>query len=261
MFRNLYHEIKVHQDLKKEVLQFSVLSILYFVLYTLLSAFLGMFNHDALTVAVFWVLNLISTYVYMRFFFQMIARSRDEERMVGLKPCLRMLVIESVMFAFSVLMYYAFVCFIELYLLLALISYVYLFFCVAFQLFCFYEIYEGTGGFLKVVTSALRQMGRHGREVVAACAMLCVGYILLYVLSVGIEGTVTVLAPYTAMLNIGVTMNRWMEVCSVLLNMIMTQTFDLVYAGFLAVQLLAAVIFSILYVLWLGWICVIRQRQ
>ena len=79
-------------------------------------------------------------------------------------------------------------------------------------------------------------MGRHGREVVAACAMLCVGYILLYVLSVGIEGTVAVLAPYTAMLNIGVTMNRWMEVCSVLLNMIMTQTFDLVYAGFLAVQ-------------------------
>lgn len=158
MFRNLYHEIKAHQDLKKEVLQFSVLSILYFVLYTLLSAFLGMFNHDALTVAVFWVLNLISTYVYMRFFFQMIARSRDEERVVGLKPCLRMLVIESVMFAFSVLMYYAFVCFIELYLLLALISYVYLFFCVALQLFCFYEIYEGTGGFLKVVTSALRQM-------------------------------------------------------------------------------------------------------
>ena len=39
MFRNLYHEIKAHQDLKKEVLQFSVLSILYFVLYTLLSAF------------------------------------------------------------------------------------------------------------------------------------------------------------------------------------------------------------------------------
>ena len=104
-------------------------------------------------------------------------------------------------------------------------------------------------------------MGRHGREVVTACAMLCVGYILLYVLSVGIEGTVAVLAPYTAMLNIGVTMNRWMEVCSVLLNMIMTQTFDLVYAGFLAVQLLAAVIFSILYVLWMGWICVIRQRQ
>ena len=102
---------------------------------------------------------------------------------------------------------------------------------------------------------------RHGREVVTACAMLCVGYILLYVLSVGIEGTVAVLAPYTAMLNIGVTMNRWMEVCSVLLNMIMTQTFDLVYAGFLAVQLLAAVIFSILYVLWMGWICVIRQRQ
>ena len=77
MFRNLYHEIKAHQDLKKEVLQFSVLSILYFVLYTLLSAFLGMFNHDALTVAVFWVLNLISTYVYMRFFFQMIARSEE----------------------------------------------------------------------------------------------------------------------------------------------------------------------------------------
>ena len=43
--------------------------------------------------------------------------------------------------------------------------------------------------------------------------------------------------------------------------MIMTPTFDLVYAGFLAVQLLAAVIFSILYVLWMGWICVIRQRQ
>ena len=136
MFRNLYHEIKAHQDLKKEVLQFSVLSILYFVLYTLLSAFLGMFNHDALTVAVFWVLNLISTYVYMRFFFQMIARSRDEERVVGLKPCLRMLVIESVMFAFSVLMYYAFVYFIGLYLLLALISYVYLFFCIIKHCLC-----------------------------------------------------------------------------------------------------------------------------
>ena len=44
MFRNLYHEIRAHQNLKKEVLQFSVLSILYFVLYTLLSVFLGMFN-------------------------------------------------------------------------------------------------------------------------------------------------------------------------------------------------------------------------
>ena len=128
MFRNLYHEIRAHQNLKKEVLQFSVLSILYFVLYTLLSVFLGMFNHDALTVAVFLVLNLISTYVYMRFFFLMIARSKAEERVVGLKPCLRMLVIETVMFAFSVLMYYAFVFFIDLYVLLALICYLYLFF-------------------------------------------------------------------------------------------------------------------------------------
>ena len=31
MFRNLYHEIKAHQDLKKEVLQFSVHSILNIV--------------------------------------------------------------------------------------------------------------------------------------------------------------------------------------------------------------------------------------
>ena len=50
------------------------------------------------------------------------------------------------------------------------------------------------------------------------------------------------------------------DILSLFLNF-MTQTFDLVYAGFLAVQLLAAVIFSILYVLWMGWICVIRQRQ
>lgn len=260
MFRNLYHEIRAHQDLKKEVLQFSVLSILYFVLYTLLSVFLSMFNHDALTVAVFLVLNLISTYVYMRFFFLMIARSKAEERVVGLKPCLRMLVIETVMFAFSVLMYYAFVFFIDLYVLLALICYLYLFFCVAFQLFCFYEIYEGTKGLLGVVKAAAVQMARHIRQVLAACALLCVGYIVLYVCSVGIEGTMAVLAPYTAILNVGVTMNRWMEVCSVLLTMIMTQAFDVVYLSFLGVQLLAAVFFSIFYVLWMGWICEIRRQ-
>ena len=42
--------------------------------------------------------------------------------------------------------------------------------------------------------------------------------------------------------------------------MIMTQAFDVVYLSFLGVQLLAAVFFSIFYVLWMGWICEIRRQ-
>ena len=142
MFINAYQQIRERMDLKVQTAAFSILSLLYFVLYTVVSIILGNIVNDVATVIGFWMLNLVSTYVYMRFFFRIIAAMRKEETVIYFRDCLWMLVLESLLFGFTILVYYAFVWFIDLYTLIGIIAYVYVFFCTAFQLFCFYEVYR-----------------------------------------------------------------------------------------------------------------------
>ena len=83
--KELYSRMKGSLNLKRQYVQFSILSLLYFVLYTLFSVVLGAIVHDAATIIGFWILNLISTYVYMRFFFRMAAGMAKAENIMKIR--------------------------------------------------------------------------------------------------------------------------------------------------------------------------------
>ena len=218
MFINAYQQIRERMDLKVQTAAFSILSLLYFVLYTVVSIILGNIVNDVATVIGFWMLNLVSTYVYMRFFFRIIAAMRKEETVIGI------------------------------------IAYVYVFFCTAFQLFCFYEVYRGNRTLGAIVSGALRHMLAAWKGVLAACTLLVFFYCVLYICSMGVDITLQVIQPHVAILNIGVTMNRWMEVGTVVLTMLMSGLFDSTILLFLLYQVIAALLFSYFYIIWMGWI-------
>lgn len=102
MFINAYQQIRERMDLKVQTAAFSILSLLYFVLYTVVSIILGNIVNDVATVIGFWMLNLVSTYVYMRFFFRILAAMRKEETVIYFRDCLWMLVLESLLFGFTI---------------------------------------------------------------------------------------------------------------------------------------------------------------
>ena len=87
MFINAYQQIRERMDLKVQTAAFSILSLLYFVLYTVVSIILGNIVNDVATVIGFWMLNLVSTYVYMRFFFRILAAMRKEETVIYFRAC------------------------------------------------------------------------------------------------------------------------------------------------------------------------------
>lgn len=254
MFINAYQQIRERMDLKVQTAAFSILSLLYFVLYTVVSIILGNIVNDVATVIGFWMLNLVSTYVYMRFFFRIIAATRKEETVIYFRDCLWMLVLESLLFGFTILVYYAFVWFIDLYTLIGIIAYVYVFFCTTFQLFCFYEVYRGNRTLGAIVSGALRHMLAAWKGVLAACTLLVFSYCVLYICSMGVDITLQVIQPHVVILNIGVTMNRWMEVGTVVLTMLMSGLFDSTILLFLLYQVIAALLFSYFYIIWMGWI-------
>ena len=49
-------------------------------------------------------------------------------------------------------------------------------------------------------------------------------------------------------------MNRWMEVGTVVLTMLMSGLFDSTILLFLLYQVIAALLFSYFYIIWMGWI-------
>lgn len=254
MFLENGHRIRERLNLKVQTAVFSLLSLLYFVLYTVVSIALGSIFNDVTTIIGFWLLNLVSTYVYMRFFFRIIAAMRAETTVLYARDCLGMLVLESLLFGFTILVYYAFVHFVELYTFIGILAYAYVFVCVAFQLFCFYAVYRGSRTPGAIVVQALRQMRTAWKGVLAACALLVFGYCLLYICSMGMDITLQVIQPHVVILNISVTMNRWMEVGTVLLTMLMSGLFDSTILLFLLYQVIAALLFSYFYVFWMGWI-------
>ncbi len=261
MFLNEVNTIKERLNMKRQTAVFSLLSVLYFVLYTVLSIGLGMIVSDVATFIGFWLLNLVSTYVYMRFFFHVIASLRKEETVIYFKECIPMLILESLLFGCTILIYYCFVWFTAFYEILAVIVYLYVFFCVAFQLFCFYGVYRGSRTLLGIVKGAICQMCSVWKGVLGACAALAIGYLLLYIASMGVELTFTIMLPHALILNIGVTMNRWMEAGTVILTMALAGIVDSTMLLFLAYQVIAALLFSYLFILWMGWICYLCERS
>lgn len=131
--KELYSRMKGSLNLKRQYVQFSILSLLYFVLYTLFSVVLGAIVHDAATIIGFWILNLISTYVYMRFFFRMAAGMAKAEKTIYFRECIGMLVLETILYFFTIALYYLFVAFVDLYVLIGIIAYLYAFFAPAFS--------------------------------------------------------------------------------------------------------------------------------
>ncbi len=254
MNKNGLHTMKEFVNMKKQTLVFSILSLLYFVVYTGVSIILGMIVSDIATCIGFWLLNLLSTYVYMRFFFHIAAALRQEETVIYFRDCIPMLVLESILFFFTIAVYYSFVLFVSVYTVIAVIAYLYCFFCVAFQLFCFYQVYRGNRSIPKIVSGALQGMLASWKSILAACGGLAVGYIVLYVCSMGVQLTFSMMLPHVLILNIGVTMNRWMEVITVILTMFMTGVFDMTMWIFLLYQVVAALLFSYFFIHWIGWI-------
>ena len=215
--------------------------------------------HDAATIIGFWILNLISTYVYMRFFFRMAAGMAKAEKTIYFRECIGMLVLETILYFFTIALYYLFVAFVDLYVLIGIIAYLYAFFAPAFQLFCFYQVFQGTKSPWRIVGGALKSMAKVWKSVIGACAALAVVYCMLYIFSMGLEVMISSLLPHVLILNIGVTMNRWMEVGTLLLSMVTNQLYDSAVMMFLLMQVIAAVLFSCLYVLWMGWIAALCE--
>ncbi len=255
MFLDEYRTMKERLHSKRQTVLFSILSLLYFGLYTLVSIVLGTIVSDAATIIGFWALNLLSTYVYMRLFFYTIAAMRQEESVILFSQCIGMLAVESVLFGFTILLYYAFVYWLHWYAFLAFFVYVYVFFCTSFQLFCFYAVYRGARTPKAIVADSLQGMKKAWKGVIAAAASLALGYCVLYICSMGVDVTLQILQPHVLILNIGVTMNRWMEAGTVLLTMFMSGLFDSTLLLFLAYQVIAALLFSYFYCLWMAWIC------
>lgn len=257
--KELYSRMKGSLNLKRQYVQFSILSLLYFVLYTLFSVVLGAIVHDAATIIGFWILNLISTYVYMRFFFRMAAGMAKAEKTIYFRECIGMLMLETILYFFTIALYYLFVAFVDLYVMIGIIAYLYAFFAPAFQLFCFYQVFQGTKSPWRIVGGALKSMAKVWKAVIGACAALAVVYCMLYIFSMGLEVMISSLLPHVLILNIGVTMNRWMEVGTLLLSMVTNQFYDSAVMMFLLMQVIAAVLFSCLYVLWMGWIAALCE--
>ncbi len=261
MFIDEINTIKEHLNMKRQIVVFSLLSILYFALYTAVSILLGMIVSDVATFIGFWLLNLVSTYVYMRFFFQIIAAFREEESVIYFKDCIPMLVLESFLFALTIAFYYCFVCFFNFYAIISIFVYLYVFFCVAFQLFCFYEVYRGNRTLPAITSGAIRHMCVSWKGVLAACSALACGYIILYICSMGLDMLLNILLPHAIILNIALTMNRWMEVGTVALTMVLTGIFDSTMLLFLLFQVLTAIFFSYFYLMWMGWICYLCEKS
>ena len=214
--KELYSRMKGSLNLKRQYVQFSILSLLYFVLYTLFSVVLGAILHDAATIIGFWILNLISTYVYMRFFFRMAAGMAKAEKTIYFRECIGMLMLETILYFF-------------------------------------------TKSPWRIVGGALKSMAKVWKAVIGACAALAVVYCMLYIFSMGLEVMISSLLPHVLILNIGVTMNRWMEVGTLLLSMVTNQLYDSAVMMFLLMQVIAAVLFSCLYVLWMGWMAALCE--
>ena len=189
----------------------------------------------------------------------MAAGMAKEEKTIYFRECIGMLVLETILYFFTIALYYLFVAFVDFYVLIGIIAYLYAFFAPAFQLFCFYQVYQGTKSPWRIAGGALRSMVKVWKAVIKACAALAVVYCMLYIFSMGLEVMISSLLPHVLILNIGVTMNRWMEVGTLLLSMVTNQLYDSAVMMFLLIQVIAAVLFSCLYVLWMGWIAALCE--